>query len=50
MPLWFELGVLVLLAGIVFYLGDIHSHLQDIRDVLASRRDKGNSIATLTDE
>jgi hypothetical protein len=28
----------------------IHSHLQDIRDVLASRRDKGNSSATRTDD
>lgn len=46
MPLWFEIGVLVLLAGIVFYLADIHAHLQDIRDVLA----KGNYIATHKNE
>jgi hypothetical protein len=36
LPLWFEIGVLVLLFGIVFYLADIHAHLQDIRDVLAT--------------
>jgi hypothetical protein len=36
MPLWFEIGVLVLLFGIVFYLADIHAHLQDIRDVLGA--------------
>lgn len=36
MPLWFEIGVLVLLFGIVFYLADIHAHLQDIRDVLGT--------------
>jgi hypothetical protein len=57
MPLWFEIGVLALLFGIVFYLADIHSHLQDIRDVLGTGitqldaalrdRDKPNSSTTL---
>jgi hypothetical protein len=46
MPLWFEVGVLVLLFGIVFYLGDIHAHLQDIRDALRER----NSRTTLKGE
>lgn len=59
MPLWFEIGVLVLLFGIAFYLADIHAHLQDIRDVLGTGigqldasirdRDKPDSRTTLSD-
>jgi len=60
MPLWFEIGVLMFLFGIVFYLADIHAHLQDIRDVVGTSmsqlnasirdRNKGNSSSTLSDD
>jgi nitrate reductase assembly molybdenum cofactor insertion protein NarJ len=34
MPLWFEILALLLLFGIMFYIAEIHAHLQDIRDAI----------------